>query len=102
MTTPLMLVTVEDARHWLRIDDGALDRDLQIAIAGVSASVMAYLKRDPYPDGEVPADVQLAVLLFVGIMIRDPDGVESDRWDHGYLPKPVTNLLYPHRDPAVS
>ncbi|HEX7138196.1 MAG TPA: head-tail connector protein [Vicinamibacterales bacterium] len=103
MSPSRALVTLEDAKQWLRIDDGALDRDLEIAIAGASASVMGYLKRaEPYPEDEVPADVQLATLLLVGIMIRDPDGVESAQWDDGYLPRAVKNLLYQLRDPTVS
>jgi hypothetical protein len=51
--------------------------------------------------GIVPDEVQLAVLMMVGILARDRDGVEAKDWDHGYLPRPVTSLLYPLRDPAL-
>ncbi|WP_321941644.1 head-tail connector protein [Paraburkholderia tropica] len=101
MSGPLMLVTVAEAQDWLRADTADLDTDLKLAIAGASASIMDYLKREPYPDGEVPENVRLATLLYVGIMIRDPDGVESSQWEHGYIPRPVMNILYPLRDPAL-
>jgi hypothetical protein len=39
--------------------------------------------------------------MMVGILARDRDGVEAKDWDHGYLPRPVTSLLYPLRDPAL-
>ncbi|WP_322092809.1 head-tail connector protein [Paraburkholderia bannensis] len=101
MSGPLMLVTIAEAKDWLRADTADLDADLKLAIAGASASIMDYLKRDPYPAGEVPENVRLATLLYVGIMIRDPDGVESAQWEHGYIPRAVMNILYPLRDPAL-
>ena len=116
------LVTVEDAKARLRIVHDAEDIDLELMIQQASASVMNYLglAHDYYSTGTsssdsssevssdgagvggiVPDEVQLAVLLMVGILARDRDGVESKDWDHGYLPRPVTSILYPLRDPAL-
>jgi hypothetical protein len=101
MTAPLMLVSLEESKQWLRDDTDELDPALTLAIAGASASIMSYLKCEPYAEGEVPENVRLATLLYVGIMIRDPDGVESPQWEHGYIPRAVMNILYPLRDPAL-
>lgn len=49
----------------------------------------------------IPAEVELATLLLVGILYRDRDGTEAKEWQHGYLPWPVTSFLYPLRDPVM-
>lgn len=103
MISPQMLVTIDEVRMWCRIDEQEMDLNLQMAITGASASVLRYLKRtEPFPEGEVPEDVRLATALFAGIMIRDPDGVDSSQWDAGYIPRPVLSLLYPYRDPTAA
>ena len=117
-----MLVTLEDAKARLRIVHDAEDLDLELMIQQASAVVMKYLELpiDYYTatiassdsdseavssDGTttrtIPAQVELATLLLVGILARDRDGVEMKDWDHGYLPKPVMNVLYPLRDPVM-
>ena len=50
---------------------------------------------------KIPAEVELATLLLVGILARDRDGVEMKDWEQGYLPKPVLAFLYPLRDPVM-
>jgi hypothetical protein len=118
-----MLVTVEDAKARLRIVHDAEDLDLEMMIEQASAAVLNYLNlpldyyeataaagsdSDSEPvssDGTVtipvPAEVQLATLLLVGILYRDRDGTEAKEWQHGYLPWPVTSFLYPLRDPVM-
>jgi hypothetical protein len=118
-----MLVTVEDAKARLRIVHDAEDLDLEMMIQQASAAVLNYLNlpldyyeatavagsdSDSEPvssDGTVtipvPAEVQLATLLLVGILYRDRDGTEAKEWQHGYLPWPVTSFLYPLRDPVM-
>jgi hypothetical protein len=119
-----MLVTIEDAKARLRIVHDAEDLDLEMMIQQASAAVMNYLGKpldyyteataaagsdsDSEPvssDGTVtipvPAEVQLATLLLVGILYRDRDGTEAKEWQHGYLPWPVTSFLYPLRDPVM-
>jgi hypothetical protein len=119
----MMLVTIEDAKARLRIVHDAEDLDLEMMIQQASAAVMNYLGKplDYYTASEygssdsdsepvssdgtvtipVPAEVQLATLLLVGILYRDRDGTEAKEWQHGYLPWPVTSFLYPLRDPVM-
>lgn len=104
-----MLVDVDMAKERLRIDHDAEDDTLELLINGASAAVLNYLKlaHDHYDDSngdivDVPYEVQNATLLLVGIILRDPAGVEMKDWEMGYLPKPVMALLYPLRDPALS
>lgn len=108
----VMLVTLEEAKLRLRIDTDAADTDIELMIAGASAAVIRYLKTGATSfigesgeliDGaSVPSDVKNAALLLVGIWLRDPDGTEMKDWDQGYLPRPVTAILYPLRDPACA
>lgn len=108
----MMLVTTEETMRRLRLDDDALDMDLQGMIESASDAVVRYLKSgasafidsngELIPDAVVPASIKAAVILLVGVWVRDPDGSESSEWEHGYLPRPVTSLLYPFRDPAFS
>ena len=98
------LATVEQARFRLRLDEDFPSDDIELAIAGASEAVMAYLKRPANYSDDDPAPPQVvnAVLLLTGIFIRDPDGVEAnDKWEQGYLPHAITALLYPLRDPAM-
>ena len=99
------LATTEQARARLRLDDDFSEDDIELAIAGASEAVMAYLKRPVnYTEDTDPAPPQVvnAVLLLTGIFLRDPDGVEAnDKWEQGYLPHAITALLYPLRDPAM-
>ncbi|BAO89026.1 head-tail connector protein [Caballeronia cordobensis] len=96
------LVTIDEARAALRLDDDFPDMTIQIAVTSASDSVIAYLKRDQYADGEtIPPNVKQATLLLAGIFLRDPDGVESQTWEQGYLPWSVCNLLHQRRDPAM-
>jgi hypothetical protein len=104
----MMLVALEDAKARLRIVHDAEDMDLELMIQSASAAVMNYLgkplrfyEEDSDYLGEVPQEVQLAVLLLVGILYRDRDGMEAKDWPHGYLPTPVIAFLYPLRDPAM-
>lgn len=98
----MMLVTVAQAKARLKLDVADNDPDLELMIEGASAAVLNYLKKpDGYEDA-VPPEVQNATLVLVGIMRRDPDGVESKDWEHGYLPRAVTAFLYPLRKPTVA
>lgn len=113
----MMLVSLDQAKVRLRIDSDDGDADLELMIAGASQAVFRYLKggTDLFTDSAgvivedsagvasgVPDDVANAVLILVGIWRRDPDGVEAEKWQQGYLPPPVTALLYPLRDPTLA
>jgi hypothetical protein len=96
------LVTIDEARAALRLDDDFPDMTIQMAVTSASDSVIAYLKRDPYTDDDPPPpNVKQATLLLTGIFLRDPDGVEASTWEQGYLPWAVCNLLHQRRDPAM-
>lgn len=114
----IMLVSLAQTKRRLQIDADIteVDEDLTLLIKGASRAVLNYLKKpDAYQDSNgdvvfdsngdpvgVPEEVQLATLTLIGIMYRDPDGVEMEKWQHGYLPFPVTSFLYPLRDPTIA
>lgn len=114
----IMLVSLAQAKRRLQIDADItdVDEDLTLLIKAASKVILNYLKKpDAYQDSAgdvlvdsngdpigVPEEVQLATLLLLGIMYRDPDGVEMEKWQHGYLPFPVTSLIYTLRDPTVA
>ncbi|MBN3756064.1 phage gp6-like head-tail connector protein [Paraburkholderia sp. Tr-20389] len=98
------IVTIDQAKVWLRVDGTAMDADIELAIAGATASVYAYLKRpEPYSESDpAPANVVQAIVLLAGMFIRDPDIADASSWQAGYPPSPVVSILYPLRDPAIS
>lgn len=111
------LVTLDAVKNRLKVDGTADDSNLQGLIYGASRMVLNYLKLDESAylnsDGtmdlnsdnaydEVPEEVAVATILLVGILYRDPDGTEMEKWQHGYLPVPVMSILYPLRDPSVA
>jgi hypothetical protein len=107
----VMLVELEQVKARLRFDHDEEDEDIELAIQGASAAVLNYLKvlHTVYDDSfgvvvlaSVPYEVQTAVMHLVGIWKRDPSGVEMEKWQQGYLPAPITAILYPLRDPALS
>lgn len=111
------LVTLEQTKVWIRDIHGAEDDLILGLIRASSRMVLAYLKldEDAYvnSDGtmdidsatlgyeEVPEEVQTAVMYLVGVLYRDRDGAESDKWKPGYLPEPVKSMLYHLRDPSL-
>ena len=112
----VMLVSLAQASLHLRRDTDDDDTDLILKIHAASGAVINYLKdgatfldsadevdTDSFsePIG-VPFEVQAAVLLLVGMFYLDRDGSEPDLWERGYLPKAITALLYPLRDPAMA
>jgi hypothetical protein len=44
----------------------------------------------------------MATILLTGHFYNNPDGDPEHDWEQGYLPRPVTALLYPLRDPALA
>lgn len=111
----VMLVSLQQAKMRLRIDQDIEDADLTLMIQGASAAVLNYLKETPdYIDSfgepavdsngdpvDVPAEVMNAVLMLTGILSRDRDGQESEKWELGMLPRAVVSLIYTLRDPAL-
>lgn len=109
----VMLADLSETKAFLRYDDGDPDQDLIIAqaIMDISDAVLLYLKvpseffeeSDFEESGfEIPGAVRRATMIWVGQILRDPSGVESQIFDIGYPPRVVMNLLHQLRDPAMA
>ena len=122
----MMYTTLVKVKAHLRIDHAAEDFLLTSYIASASASVKNYLKSaSPFQveldddhnqkkdvegkpiyaldvDGNkiIDTTVEQATLLLVGYFYRHRDNDEKNEYEQGCLPKPITALLYPLRDPA--
>jgi len=111
------LITLEEAKAHLFIIHDTDDNDLKLKMYAASETVIDYLKAEGVkkfigPDGEllkdaegnpvpVPFKVKAAVLLMLGYLYKDRDENAGGAYEQGYLPKPVTALLYSMRDPAL-
>jgi len=125
----IVLVTPEEAIAHLKITDADVDMlDLQLKINAASKSVLKYLAGANFYELEVDIDnvpivdtngdpiyaettdgdrivmyeVQAAVLILLGYLNRDRDADEEKAFEMGFLPKPVTALLYPLRTPVIA
>jgi hypothetical protein len=117
-----MLVTLEQASEHLRRDTVDDNADLTLKIHAASGAVLRYLKGanyfqpeldgdgNPVLDGdgkpvyttEVLFEVQAAVLLQLGYLYKDRDNDKDHEYEQGFLPRPVTALLYGLRTPALA
>lgn len=124
----MMLVTLREAQDHLRVDTDADAQDLSLKCMAASGAVMNYLKSsspyelerdsngDPMLDSSgrvIPVrdssgntfvrwEVKAAVLLMTGYLYRLRDDNQDTAFERGYLPMPVTALLYPLRNPALA
>lgn len=107
----MMFVTLEEAKLHLRVDGDAEDSDITLKVHAASGAVRGYLKsaadlylgEDGTPDlDKVPFEVKAATLLMLGHLYKDRDEDSSNAYSQGFLPRPVTALLYPLRDPALA
>ena len=116
----MKLVTLTEAKYQLMMDHDQDDPYIELLIQGASAAVVEYLKSgatflDEF--GEVPTDengdpegvpfqVKAATLILIAEWYKnreaEQDGAVDAQWGFGYLPRPVTALLYPLRDPALA
>lgn len=112
------LVTVDEAKRHLRIDDdsGSDDSDIEMKIYAASRAVLNYISQsdpdfldsfgEPFEDSsgsvDIPFDVKAATLLLLGDLYKERDAVNTAEWEHGYLPKSVLSLLYPYRMPSLA
>lgn len=122
-----MLVTLEQAKRHLYIDqaDTSRDDDVMDKIEEASAAVISYLKTSAAgfldssgllqvdssgnpvldsPSVHVPYQIRAATLQLLTALFenRGDDGGALSKFEHGYLPPAVTALLYPLRDPALA
>lgn len=128
----MMYVTLEQAKRQLEMDHDDSDSLITSYVSAASKAVKNYLKSaspfeierdahynpvldssgdpiyviDSQGDMVVAAEVQQATLLLVGFLYKDRDENGNTSigggFGEGYLPKPVTALLYPLRDPALA
>ena len=90
-----MIVTLDEVKAHLRIDQNAEDAYLESLIRQAQAVAEDYC-RVPFSD-EAPEPVRLAVLLFVSFYYENRD--VPDRTTYGTMMLAFHNLLYPYRDP---
>lgn len=121
-------VTLERAKAHLGMDHDDDDTLIGAYIVAASGAVKNYLKssspyeverdsnddpvldsngdpeyiRDSSGDKVVALPVQQATLLLIGHFYKDRDENPDGAFAQGYLPAPVTALLYPLRDPALA
>lgn len=124
----MMYVTLARAKQHLNMDHDEDDNLIEVYVQAASGAVKNYLKSgspyeverdsndDPILDSSgdpiyvvdssddkvVSYPVQAAVLLMVGFLYKDRDENPDQAFQQGYLPKPVTALLYPLRKPALA
>lgn len=109
----LTLVTVEQVKAALRIDTTDDDATLALLVGAASNRIVRYLKDradavlgldsagEITSDG-IPDEVTVACIMLVGYLYRNPDQDPDGDFERGYLPKPVSSLLYMLRDPALA
>lgn len=124
----MMYVTLARAKQHLNMDHDEDDSLIEVYIQAASGAVKTYLKSaspyeverdsndDPILDSSgdpiyvvdssgdkvISYQVQSAVLLMIGFLYKDRDENPDQAFAQGYLPKPVTALLYGLRDPALA
>ena len=112
----VMLVSLQQGKDHLRVDNSDEDNDLTLKIQAASAAVLNYIRNgadiftdstgEPLLDSNdapigIPYEVQAATLLMLGYLYKDRDADPDKAYELGYLPKPVMALLYPHRTPSL-
>lgn len=107
----MMLITLDEAKKHLNIDYDGDDSDITLKVHAASGAVCNYLKSaaSGYLDStgnviadSVPFEVKAATMLMLGYLYKDRDEDSTNAYSQGYLPRPVTALLYPLRSPAVA
>ena len=119
----MMLVTLPRAKDHLQVDHNDSDTLIEFYCQAAGGAVLNYLgSASPWnpvrdEDGVIQTDsnddvvydtdtlrfeVEAAVLFLVGYLFKNRDENPTDAFQHGYLPPPVTALLYPLRDPVMA
>jgi hypothetical protein len=118
----MALITTDQALLQIRGGDEVDEDELQEMVDAASAMVLNYLKSaspyvpeidssgDPVVDSSgdtvytenVRPEVQQATKMLVGYLWRNRDENADGEFERGYLPMPVTAILYPLRHPAIA
>lgn len=106
------LVTLQQAKEHLRVDHDFDDKDIELKISGASSAIISYLKagaksflnetKDTVIEDKVPDEIKIATLLLIGMLYKDRDGENMEKWLHGHLPFQVTALIYHLRVPTMA
>lgn len=116
------LITTDQALLQIRGGDEVDEDELREVVDAASAMVLNYLKSaspyvpqldsagdpvvdsndDPVYTEDVRPEVQQATKMLVGYLWRNRDENADGAFDRGYLPMPVTAILFPLRDPALA
>lgn len=92
-----MIVTVDEVKTHLRIEDDDEDMYLESLIAQAQAVAEDFCRVTFDELSSAPEPVRLAVLLFVSHYYENRDN--PDRAVYGTMRIAFENLLYPYRDP---
>lgn len=101
-----MILTTEQAVDHLRLDPdeaAAAANELADVVAAAESAVLRYIKAEEADilAGDLPVVVAAAKLM-LGYLWRLRDEDEKREFEPGFLPRPVTALLYPLRDPTLA
>lgn len=113
----MRLITLEYAKKQIQMDHDDDDLLISMYIEAASESIVSYLKDGAAvfldSSGEVeydefgepvgvPKKVQVATMLYVGILYRNRDENPDDLFEYGNLPHPIMSMLYQMRTPALA
>ncbi len=98
------LAPLAETKQLLNIIESDFDAKIEKLIDMCSAVILRYLKADPSDATglENDEDVKVACIIFVGILLREPDGDAEALFDRHYtLPTMVQSLLMERRPPTI-
>ncbi len=111
MANIIELVTLQEAKDHLRIDEDDGDADLTLKIQAGSSALLSYIQgsRDLIVDEagvlleNTPelSRMKAALLVLLGYLDRNRGGEEEEKLSQGHLPFAVTMLIYDLRQPSV-
>lgn len=100
------LVTFDQAKTHLRVDDDDHDEEIEEIRIRASFILLDYLKKDEdyWQDStgepaDVPGSVSAATLLICGALFENREGSDKDAPP---LSQAVMDLVHRHRDPALA
>lgn len=90
------LVSLEEAKRQLRVEDTDQDEVISEMAEAASAIILDYIKQPDaaYDDETVPPVIKTAVKMMVATLFCDREATD--------IPDPVKSLLTRYRDPALA
>lgn len=105
------LVTLEEVKEHLRVDGDADDAEFTMMIQAGSAALLSWIQGSrsrvvaedgTLIEGEALSRLRVALLVLIGWLDRNRDGIDEEKLQQGYLPFSVTMLIYDLRRPTVA